>query len=147
MKSTKNIDWNRLSKSFRQFLKEADDKEENPFAAKDDAADEDSKEADDKEENPFAAKEDGEDKGEDGKDKSEDSKDKASTEKPAGIPIKFNIGKVKQYNTAKFLSDTGIVKSINKDGVVVTTQPDQVDVLVNFDDISESVKRFFKPKK
>ena len=139
MKSTKNIDWNRLSKSFRQFLKEADDKEENPFAAKDDAADEDSKEA--------PAKEDGEDKGEDGKDKSEDSKDKASTEKPAGIPIKFNIGKVKQYNTAKFLSDTGIVKSINKDGVVVTTQPDQVDVLVNFDDISESVKRFFKPKK
>ena len=66
---------------------------------------------------------------------------------PAGIPIKFNIDKVKRYNTGKFLSDAGVIKSIDKKGIVVTTQPDGVDVLVNFDDISESVKRFFKTKK
>lgn len=84
----------------------------------------------------------GEDKGEEGGDKKE--------EKPAGIPLKFNISKVKQYNDAKFLSDTGTVKSIDKKGIVVTTQPDGVDVLVNFSDIenmTESVKKFFKQKK
>ena len=70
-----------------------------------------------------------------------------ATEKPAGIPIKFDINKVKRYNTGKFLSDAGIVKSIDKKGIVVTTQPDQVDILVSFDDISENVKRFFKTKK
>ena len=66
---------------------------------------------------------------------------------PAGIPIKFDIDKVKRYNTGKFLSDAGTVKSINKKGIIVTTQPDGVDILVNFDDISENVKRFFKSKK
>lgn len=104
------------------------------------------------EENPFAAaEEEGGDKGEEGggEDKGEEGGDKKE-EKPAGIPLKFNISKVKQYNDAKFLSDTGTVKSIDKKGIVVTTQPDGVDVLVNFSDIenmSESVKKFFKQKK
>jgi len=66
---------------------------------------------------------------------------------PAGVPIKFNIDKVKRYNSGKFLSDAGTVKSITKKGIIVTTQPDGVDILVNFDDISENVKRFFKSKK
>jgi len=104
------------------------------------------------EENPFAAaEEEGGDKGEEGggEEKGEEGGDKKE-EKPAGIPLKFNISKVKQYNDAKFLSDTGTVKSIDKKGIVVTTQPDGVDVLVNFSDIenmSESVKKFFKQKK
>ena len=104
------------------------------------------------EENPFAAaEEEGGDKGEEGggEDKGEEGGDKKE-EKPAGIPLKFNISKVKQYNDAKFLSDTGTVKSIDKKGIVVTTQPDGVDVLVNFSDIenmTESVKKFFKQKK
>ena len=104
------------------------------------------------EENPFAAaEEEGGDKGEEGggEDKGEEGGDKKE-EKPAGLPLKFNISKVKQYNDAKFLSDTGTVKSIDKKGIVVTTQPDGVDVLVNFSDIenmSESVKKFFKQKK
>ncbi len=135
MKSTKSLDWSRISTSFKQYLKEADEEkdapaeEEDPFAA---ASDEggDEAPADDAE-------------GEEGK----DDKEKASAEKPAGIPIKFNVSKVKKYNTANFLSDTGTVKSISKDGIIVTTQPDQVDVLVNFDDISENIKRFFKNKK
>ena len=101
--------------------------------------------------NPFAASEEGgEDKGgeDKGGEKGEDSK---GSKQPAGIPLKFNLSKVKQYNPqSKFLSDTGTVKSIDKRGIVVTTQPDGVDVLVNFSDIedmSESVKRFFKNKK
>ena len=103
------------------------------------------------EENPFAAAEEGGDEDEKGgsEDKGEESGAKKA-EKPAGIPVKFNISKVKQYNDAKFLSDTGTVKSIDKRGIVVTTQPDGVDVLVNFSDIedmSESVKKFFKQKK
>lgn len=82
-------------------------------------------------------------------DKSGEEKDKkeAKPGEPAGIPIKFNLSKVKKYNTAKFLSDSGIVKSIDKKGIIVTTQPDQVDVLVNFDDISENAKSFFKNRK
>ena len=105
-----------------------------------------------KEDNPFAAAEDSEDdkapadeKGGDEKEDKENTPKKA--EEPAGIPIKFNISKVKQYNNANFLSDKGIVKSIDKRGIVVTTQPDNVDVLVNFDDITENAKRFFKRKK
>lgn len=106
----------------------------NPFAA----ADEEGGEEEGGEEGEGG----GEDKGKEGGDKKE--------EKPAGIPLKFNISKVKQYNDAKFLSDTGTVKSIDKKGIVVTTQPDGVDVLVNFSDIenmTESVKKFFKQKK
>ena len=75
----------------------------------------------------------------------EDEK-KPKEEKPAGIPIKFNVSGVKQYNDANFVSDKGVVKSISKQGVIVTTQPDGVDVLVNFDDISESVSKFFKKR-
>ena len=145
MKSTKSIDWSRISASFKQYLKEAEDKEEDAPAEKEG------------EDNPFAATA-GDEGGDEApaddapaddaeKEEGGDDKKKAPAEKPAGIPIKFNVSKVKKYNTANFLSDTGVVKSINKDGIVVTTQPDQVDVLVNFDDISESVKRFFKPKK
>ena len=133
MKSTKKINWNRISKSFKQYLKEAE--EEAPAE-------------EEKEANPFAAAAD--DKGEEAP--ADDAEEKEgetapAAEKPAGIPIKFDLTKVKKYNTAEFLSDTGVVKSIDKKGIIVTTQPDQVDVLVNFDDISENVKRFFKTKK
>jgi uncharacterized membrane-anchored protein len=76
----------------------------------------------------------------------EDTEKKAEPEKPAGVPVKFNVSAVKKYNNANFVSDSGVVKSIDKKGVVVTTQPDGVDVLVNFDDISENVKKFFKKK-
>lgn len=138
MKSTNKINWNRISKSFKQYLKEAEEEapaeEEgggNPFAAADDKGEEapaaDAAPADDAKEKEGEAA--------------------PAVAKPAGIPIKFDINKVKRYNTAKFLSDAGIVKSIDKKGIVVTTQPDQVDILVSFDDISESVKKFFKNKK
>lgn len=106
--------------------------------------------------NPFA--DGGDDKGdeeapEEGgeeKDAGEDEKDtekKAKPEEPKGIPIKFDISGAKKYNKVGFTSDKGIVKSISKKGVVVTTQPDGVDILVNFDDISEQSNKFFKKNK
>lgn len=106
-------------------------------------------EAEEKEENPFGATED--EGGEDaaaGEEGGEEEKGKpAKAEEPAGVPVSFNLSAVKKYNDAGFVSDKGVVKSINKDGVVVTVKPDDVDVLVNFNDISENVKRFFKNKK
>ncbi len=130
MKSNKPINWNKLTKSFKQYLKEAEEE-----GGKEDG-------------NPFAAAAD--DKGEETPAKDAEGKEgeaAPAAAKPAGIPIKFNINKVKRYNTGKFLSDAGVVKSIDKKGITVTTQPDGVDILVNFDDISESVKKFFKNKK
>ena len=143
MKSTNKINWNRISKSFKQYLKEAEEApaeegEANPFAAApaeggDKAPAADAAPATDAAPADDAAGKEGE--------------AAPAAPKPAGIPIKFDINKVKRYNTGKFLSDAGVVKSIDKKGIVVTTQPDQVDILVSFDDISESVKRFFKSKK
>ena len=143
MKSTNKINWNRISKSFKQYLKEAEEEapaEEggaNPFAAAP-AEGGDAAPAADAAAAPPA-------------DAAAPSGSAAPSATPpptpAGIPIKFDINKVKKYNTGKFLSDAGVVKSIDKKGIVVTTQPDQVDILVSFDDISESVKKFFKSKK
>ena len=123
------------AKIVRSYIIEAEEKKDdaevgNPFAAAAEGGEEGGEEA--------PAEEGG---GEEG------DKKEAKPEKPAGIPIKFNTSKVKQYNKANFLSDMGVVKSIDKKGIVVTTQPDGVDVLVNFSDISENVKRFFKNKK
>lgn len=130
MKSTNSKLREYISKYVKSYLAEADKKEDNPFAAaedgKDDEAPADKKGGDEKEDKETTPK---------------------KAEEPAGIPVKFNISKVKQYNNANFLSDKGIVKSIDKKGIVVTTQPDGVDVLVNFSDISESAKRFFKNRK
>jgi hypothetical protein len=74
----------------------------------------------------------------------EEKTDSKKGGQPQGVPVKFDVNKVKKYNSAKFLGDEGVLKSISKKGLVVTVQPDNVDVLVNFDDISEQVKKFFK---
>jgi len=117
------------SKLLKSYIFEAEEKaEENPFAAAEEGGEEEEAPADD-------AKADDEEKA------------PAKAEEPKGIPIKFNASKVKKYNNANFVSDTGVLKSIDKRGMIVTTQPDGVDVLVNFDDISENVKKFFKSKK
>jgi len=72
----------------------------------------------------------------------------AATAPKSDLDISFNAASAKKYNpNAKFLSSKGVVKSVSKKGVIVTTKPDDVDVLVNFNDISENVKRFFKSKK
>lgn len=51
------------------------------------------------------------------------------------FPIKFNKAKVKRYNNAEFISSQGELKSIDKKGIIVTVQPDNVDIFVNFSDI------------
>ena len=64
----------------------------------------------------------------------EEGGDAKTTEAPK-FPIKFNLAKVKRYNNAEFISNQGELKSINKKGLVVTVQPDNVDIFVNFSDI------------
>jgi hypothetical protein len=101
------------------------------------------------EENPFAAdKEGGEEEGGDagGKEKGDEG-EKAAKPATNAPEVTFDIDAVKKYNKGQFLSNKGVIKSIDKKGVVVTTQPDGTDVFVSFDDISESVKKFFKTKK
>ncbi len=66
-----------------------------------------------------------------GEEETGDAKDTAAPK----FPIKFNLAKVKKYNNANFISNQGELKSINKKGLVVTVQPDNVDIFVNFSDI------------
>lgn len=65
----------------------------------------------------------------------EEETDAAKPKADLKYPVKFNIGKVKKYNNADFISGEGELKSINSKGMVVTVQPDNVDVFVNFSDI------------
>jgi hypothetical protein len=135
MKLSKLLVEQLVRRALKSYVFEAEEKEEAP---KDDASDDTAK--DTEEENPFAGSEDS------GGDEAEKDDAKGEPAKPAGIPLKFNMSAVKKYNDAEFLSDTGVVKSIDKRGIIVTTQPDQVDILVNFNDISENVKKFFKKR-
>lgn len=99
-------------------------------------------------ENPFPADDAGDEEGgEAAADDQEGEEAGAAAPKPEDLTINFNISRVKRYNKEKFASNTGIVKKITKNGLVVTTQPDNVDVVVNFDDITESAKKFFKNKR
>jgi hypothetical protein len=139
MRSNKKLVREYINKLVRKYLAEAEEEKADDAGGG--------------EENPFAAAEGGDEEKADtgaaaGGEKGEEEKGgEAKPQQPAGVPIKFKIGSVKKYNNAGFTSDSGIVKSISKDGVVVTTQPDGVDVMVNFDDISENVKQFFKKAK
>lgn len=65
----------------------------------------------------------------------EEKTDTTKTQPDLKYPVKFNIGKVKNYNNADFISDQGELKSINSKGMIVTVKPDDVDVFVNFSDI------------
>lgn len=92
-------------------------------------------------ENPFAAAEEGGDEAAPEAEPEADAEgdEEGTTSKkpaePLKFPVKFNIGRVKKYNNANFISDEGELKSINKDGMVVTVKPDDVDIFVNFNDI------------
>lgn len=136
MKSNNEVVRKYIRRAIREFLFEAE--EENPFGTpEEEKADEEGAEEAGGEEP--AADEEGE----------EDTKEpaKKGTAEPAGIPVTFDATAVKKYNDLGFKSDTGTLKKIDKKGLIVTTQPDGVDVFVNFDDISENVKNFFKKKK
>ncbi len=103
--------------------------EENPFAA---AA----------EEEPSGEEEGGEEKGEE-----KPSKEAKPEKQENNLKINFNLSAVKKYNDALFTNNQGTVKKITKDGLTVQVEPDGVDVFVNFDDITEQTKKFFKKGK
>lgn len=84
-----------------------------------------------------------EDKG--GEEKKED--DKKGGEQEKALTFNFDVSAVKKYNTAGFRNSTAVAKKITKNGILATVQPDGVDILVGFDDITESAKKFFKVKK
>ena len=86
-----------------------------------------------------------EDAGGDEKDKEEE--DKKAKEQEQGLTFKFDVSGAKKYNTAHFRNSTAVAKKITKNGILATVQPDGVDILIGFDDITENVNRFFRKKK
>jgi hypothetical protein len=134
-----------IRKIIKEYLREEEEGGGNPFAAA--AGEEGGGEegGEDSGGGEAAADTGGDEGGEEGGE--EEKTDTKKGEAPQGVPVKFNISRVKKYNNAKFLGDEGILKSISKKGLVVTVQPDNVDILVNFDDITESVKKFFKKRR
>ena len=124
-----------ISEILNEYVFEAEEKGgENPFAAKGDAG------------GDTAAAAEAE-PAEDGA----DAKDEKDTKKKEGgsdaLSFNFDIDGVKKYNKAHFLNSKAVAKKITKDGIVATVEPDGVDILVGFDDITESAKKFFKVKK
>ena len=114
-------------------LREAEGDEEeaggNPFAAA--GGEEGGKEGADSTDTAAADEPPADDAEEGGEEETGDAKDTAAPK----FPIKFNLAKVKKYNNANFISNQGELKSINKKGLVVTVQPDNVDIFINFSDI------------
>jgi hypothetical protein len=128
-----------------QALKEDEILLTNLLEAEEDKAEEPAEEPAAEEETPPA---DEEAPAEEGGSEGEEGGDKEAKPAPqeTGPEINFNISAVKKYNDALFRSNTGIVKKISKDGMEVKVMPDDVDIFVTFDDITESVKKFFKNK-
>lgn len=98
------------------------------------------------EENPFAAAAEksgdaeagGEEAGGDAEagGEEEDKKDKEKAPaKPAGIMVDFDISAVKKYNDVPFRSNRGEVKAINKNGIQVAVDNNQI-IQINFQDIT-----------
>lgn len=73
--------------------------------------------------------------------------DTKAAEQEKGLTFDFDVSSAKKYNTANFRNSTAVAKKITKNGILATVQPDGVDILVGFDDITESAKDFFKNKK
>jgi len=123
-----------ISEVLSEYVFEAENEDSaNPFAAAGDDA---------------AAEEGGAEEGGDAK----DAKDEKDSEKKEGgeadaLTFNFDIAGVKKYNKAHFLNSKAVAKKITKDGIIATVQPDGVDILVGFDDITESAKKFFKVKR
>ena len=98
--------------------------------------------------NPF--EEEGDDAAEDKPAKEEEGEgeeEAKTTEKGAdNLTIKFEPASVKKYNTnTDWRSGEGVVKGITKKGVEV--EVDGAMVVVNFDDLVESAKSYYKKKK
>ena len=81
-----------------------------------------------------------------------DKEDEKDSEKKEGgetdaLTFNFDTSGVKKYNKAHFMNSKAVAKKITKDGIIATVEPDGVTILVGFDDITESARKFFKVKK
>jgi len=123
-----------VRKLIDELLKEYVIQEANPFAA----AEKDVKGGD----------EGGDAEGEGGGDAEkgeEDKEKKAPAKSDTALTVKFDSNAVKRYNTnTDWKADEAEVKKITKKGIEVDING--TNVLVNFDDITEHAKRFFKQK-
>lgn len=101
--------------------KDAEDTEGNPFAAGEDAGEED------------ASAEEGGDTGE--ADAEGGEEDEKKSEKESGsLDIVFDPNKVRKYNTQNFNGNRGTVVGVSRFGITVKL-PDEKNLFVNFEDI------------
>ena len=127
-----------------QALKEAEEDEApKDDAPADDAGGDDAGGGD----NPFAAAGD-DTTGEEGDDTAADAEGEEGEEEDAAakpapqkdVPtIEFDFSAVKRYNPDKqFLGSEGQVMKVTKRGMIVNVLPDNVQIMVNFDDIKNN---------
>lgn len=116
-------------------------------APKDDAAADDAGGEEGGGDNPFAAAEEeggtegGEDTGaEGGEEGGEEEEGGAKAAPQKDIPtIEFDFSAVKRYNpNTQFLGSEGQVVKVTRRGLIVNVLPDNVQVVVNFDDIKNN---------
>lgn len=81
--------------------------------------------------------------GGEGEGEEEEKKEKKPEESDA-LKVKFDVSATKRYNEKPFRNGEGEVTAIDKTGLKVTVKPDEAEIHVNFDDISENAKKFFK---
>ena len=144
--STKNS-INELRDLIRSYVVKALREAEEEEAPKDDAPADDAGG-----DNPFAAaagddaggeEEGGEEGGEETDAEGEEGEEEAGAAKPApqkDVPtIEFDFSAVKRYNPDKqFLGSEGQVMKVTKRGMIVNVLPDNVQIMVNFDDIKNN---------
>ena len=102
-------------------------------------------------ENPFTAAKNNPDDPEAGAEEAEkeeggeeEKKDTKKAEESDALKVKFDVSAAKRYNEKPFRNGEGEVTAIDKTGLKVTVKPDEAEIHVNFDDISENAKKFFK---
>jgi ribosomal protein L12E/L44/L45/RPP1/RPP2 len=126
-----------ISKVLREYIFEGEDSG-NPFAAAADSGKEEPTADEPAAEEPAADEE---------KAPAEDDKKPKEKKEDDGLSFNFDVSGVKKYNTNSFRNSTAVAKKITKNGILATVQPDGVDILVGFDDITEIANAFFKVKK
>jgi len=139
---------NELRDLIRSYVVKALREAEEEEAPKDDAPADDAGGG----ENPFAAaggddaggeEEGGEEAGADAEAEDGEEEEEGGAAKPApqkDVPtIEFEFSAVKRYNPDKqFLGSEGQVMKVTKRGMIVNVLPDNVQIMVNFDDIKNN---------
>jgi hypothetical protein len=141
---------NELRDLIRSYVVKALREAEEEEAPKDDApADDAGGEEEGGGENPFAAggddaaaggEEGGEEAGAEGGEEGDEEEGGAKAAPQKDVPtIEFDFSAVKRYNpNTQFLGSEGQVIKVTKRGLIVNVLPDNVQVVVNFDDIKNN---------